>query len=161
MREGCNIKQLLSDLRGIMIYRGMNCRTLGEKVHKDAATVARQLDPERSNPTAAVLIEYAEAMDATIVAMTREAAQAMADADISAYRGRLAEMGAEVERLKAEIARLNGSVARRDEIMADQREQIARLNRIVDYKEEDIHRKDLVIKELYDKIIELQKGGQT
>ena len=77
MREGCNIKQLLSDLRGIMIYREMNCRTLGEKVHKDAATVARQLDPERSNPTAAVLIEYAEAMDATIVAMTREAAQAM------------------------------------------------------------------------------------
>lgn len=150
-----------------MIFREMNCRTLGEKVHKDAATVARQLDPERSNPTAAVLIEYAEAMDATIVAMTREAAHAMADADVSAYRKRIAEMGADMERLKAEIERLNGSIARRDAIIAEQREQIARKDRVIDYKEEDIHRKDAVIAEhikeeqkLYRQIIDLQKGGR-
>ena len=48
-----------------------------------------------------------------------------------------------------------------------QREQIARKDRVIDYKEEDIHRKDAVIAEhikeeqkLYHQIIELQKGGQ-
>lgn len=160
MQEGCTIKRLLSDLRGIMIYRGMNFRSLGEKVMKDAATVARQLDPERGNPTAAILIEYADALDATIVAMTSEAARAVENSDVSAYRKRIAELGAEMERLKAEVERLNGSIARRDAIIAEQKEMIARKDRVIDYKEDDIHRKDLVIKDLYDKIIELQKGGQ-
>ena len=136
-----------------MNYRGLNCRSLGEKVMKDAATVSRQLDPEHSNPTVATILEYAEAMDATIVVMTKEAAKAIENSDISEYRKRISELGSEIERLKAETARLNGSIARRDAIMSDQRDQIARLNRIVDRKEEDIHSKDAEIRELYQQII--------
>lgn len=158
--------QLLRDIKAYMFLTKVSNQKLADMVHKDAKTVQRQLNC-RANPTLATVIEITDALGAKVVLETPESIKALKNADVSAYRDRIRELGSEVERLTAEMSRLREQIAdkdarieRRDKIIKEQKEMIARKERILDYKEEDIHRKDAVIarhikkqEELYEKLI--------
>lgn len=161
--------RLLQDIKSYMIFLKVSNQKLADKLHKDVKTLQKQLS-SGANPTLATIIEITDALGAKVVLETPESIKAVEDADVFAFRERIRELGAEVEKLSVEVSRLREQIAdkdarieRRDKIIEEQKEMMARKDRILDYKEEDIHRKDAVIaqhikkqEELYEKL--MQKG---
>lgn len=148
--------QLLKDIRAVMLYKKISVSKLAESLHKDSGTLFRQLDPEKGNPQLATIIEIVNAIGARLVVETDESLKAIEESDVSEYRARIVEMGAEISRLRDALADKNARIARRDELLEEQRRAIA-------IKDEDIHRKDAALarmiakqEELYERLT--QKG---
>lgn len=149
--------QLIADIKAVMNFRGLSTQKLADKMFKDSGTVSRQLDLEKGNPTLASIVQIVEALDARLVIETEESIKAKESADVTAYRERISELGAEVNRLTEKTADLSARVERRDQIIAEQKAAIARLERMIDYKDEDIHRKDATLAKMIAKQDELRE----
>lgn len=125
-----------------MVFKKISMQKLGDMIHKDMATVAKQLDVNRGNPNLANIDMIVRALGARIVLETPESINALETADLTEHRYRIKELGLEVDRLKEEIARLRDviadrdeRIARRDKIMAEQNEAISHLRHAVEQKD--------------------------
>ena len=155
--------QLLHDIKAVMLYKKVSTQKLAELIHKDPTTIARQLDPEKGNPQLVSIVQIVDALGARLVVETEESVKAIQESNVTAYRDRITEMGAEIARLREKLEDRDARIARRDKIIEEQKEVIARQDHIIDVKEADIHRKDAVIaqhikkqEELYEKL--MKKG---
>ena len=136
------MNQLLSDIKSYMVFKKVSMQKLGDMIHKDMATVAKQLDVNRGNPNLANIDMIVRALGGRIVLETPESINALETADLTEHRYRIKELGLEVDRLREEIARLRDviadkdeRIARRDKIMAEQNEAISRLRHAVEQKD--------------------------
>lgn len=148
--------QLLRDIRAVMLYKKISVSKLAEMLHKEPPTLFRQLDPEKGNPNLASIVQIVDAIGARLVIETDESLKAIEESDVSEYRARIVEMGAEISRLRDAVADKDARIARRDELLEDQKRMLA-------IKDEDIHRKDAALarliakqEELYEKL--MKKG---
>ena len=152
--------QLLTDLKAVMLVRKMSMQKLADKIHKDVTTVAKQLDPNKGNPTLASIIQIADALDARLVVETEESMRAVEESDVSAYRDKIVEQGAEIARLHEELGRLREAVADRDARIAKRDVMLEDRKKMILAKDEDIRRKDAALakliakqEELYEKLM--------
>ena len=153
--------QLLKDIRAVMLFKKISVSKLAETLRKDSGTLFRQLDPEKGNPQLATIVEIVNAIGARLVVETDESLKAIEESDVSEYRARIVEMGAEISRLRDMIADKDSRIARRDKIIEEQKETISHISHLLDVKEEDLHKRDAIIgqcikkqEELYEKLMQ-------
>ena len=125
-----------------MIFKKVSMQKLGDLIHKDVATVGKQLDVNHGNPNLANIDMIVRALGARIVLETPESINVLETADLTEHRYRIKELGLEVDRLKEEVERLreviadkDARIARRDWIMAEQNEAISHLRHAVEQKD--------------------------
>jgi len=154
------LNQIIRDFNSRIAFLGLTKQEIADRIHKDLSTVNQQLNPKVSNPQLSTLIQYAELLGGALHFVTPESAKAIEDANISAYRDRLQELGHEVASLKDQInaqktllTEKDSKLQRREETIKQHEETMYRLRRIIDRKEEDIARKDKRIAQLMDKIL--------
>ena len=145
---------LLSEIRAVMINKGISMQKLGDMIHKDAATIARQLDANKANPTLASIMQIVDAIGARLVVQTEESVMAIQEADLHVYRQQIADMGDEISRLREVIADKDARIARRDAILDDQHHELMRLREAVDHKDAALDRLVERQEELYKKLLE-------
>ena len=146
--------QLLSEIRAVMVNKKISFQKLGELIHKDAATVARQLDASKSNPTLASIMQIVDAIGARLVVQTEESVMAIQEADLHIYRQQIADMSLEISRLRDMVADKDARIARRDAILEDQHHELMRLREAVDHKDAALDRLVERQEELYKKLLE-------
>ena len=154
------MNQIIKDFNARLAYLGWTKQELAERVHKEASTVSKQLDPKTSNPQLSTLVLFAEALGGELQFVTKESARAAEEADVSSYRNRLSEMGTEISYLRQRVSYLeklveekNEKIKRRDWTIAERESTIEKKEQIIEEKDKTIARKDAKISELFDRIL--------
>ena len=156
-------QEILQAIKSYMIMENITFDALANMAHKDVTVVAKHMSL-KANPTITSILEITNALGIELVVQTPNSVRAEREADVSAYRNTIAELGAELERLRRENERLTELVAdkqaridRRETIIADYRAQIIRKDAIIDSKDVDIRRKDATLAKFVDRLDDLYK----